>query len=406
MIRRWAASAAVTLAIAGPVAAQDPGPEAPLLVPTDPAVAGPTGTAWASADYLLWTFKKMNVPPLVTTGSAADLIPAALGQPGTSVLLGGGIPSGEHSGGSLMAGLWLDNEADWGVEAGGFFFPSRSSNFAASSSQYPVLGRPFYDTALPGENSELTAFPGLSTGTITVNAATEFWGVEANILRTIWATTPCDGISYRVQALVGFRYLNLHDSLGMQENINVNADLAAFPGLGGLAGDHITTFDQFDARNQFAGGQLGGDLQMSWGRFDLDVRGVVGLGNNHEGIQINGGQRITPPGGPTQFYEGDLFAVATNIGHSSEDRFSVVPEVSANIGYRITDHIDIHAGYSFLYWTQVARAGDQVDRVVNSNLVPNFTPGALPVGAARPVVPFAQSDFWAQGVNLGLGIHW
>src|SRR5208283_6095108 len=44
---------------------------------------------WASSDYLFWWSKNAPAPvPLVTTGSLADPIPGALGQPGTKVLFG------------------------------------------------------------------------------------------------------------------------------------------------------------------------------------------------------------------------------------------------------------------------------------------------------------------------------
>ena len=55
-------------------------------------------------------------------------------------------------------------------------------------------------------------------------------------------------------------------------------------------------------------------------------------------------------------------------------------------------------GYSFLYWSRVERAGDQIDTTVNPTQIP---PGAL-AGEARPAFPFNTTDFWAQGVRFGL----
>ena len=46
----------------------------------------------------------------------------------------------------------------------------------------------------------------------------------------------------------------------------------------------------------------------------------------------------------------------------------------------------------------VARAGEQIDFVVNSNQVAPPIPG----GPARPAFNFNGSDFWAQGLNFGL----
>ena len=46
----------------------------------------------------------------------------------------------------------------------------------------------------------------------------------------------------------------------------------------------------------------------------------------------------------------------------------------------------------------VARAGDQIDRMLNLSQLP---PGPLD-GAPLPRFDFHDSDFWAQGINLSL----
>ena len=62
-------------------------------------------------------------------------------------------------------------------------------------------------------------------------------------------------------------------------------------------------------------------------------------------------------------------------------------------------------GYRFLYVSDVIRPGDQVSRVVNPRLVPT---SPLFTGSGGPAVPqpnFQSTDFWAQGLTLGLGIN-
>jgi hypothetical protein len=104
---------------------------------------------------------------------------------------------------------------------------------------------------------------------------------------------------------------------------------------------------------------------------------------------------------------GGLLALPTNIGHFSRDRFSVVPEIGVNLGYQLTDHLRAYVGYNFLYWTNVVRPGAQIDRVLDVTLIPNFpVPGAVPTGQNRPMVPFKENDFWAQGINFGLEFRW
>jgi len=95
---------------------------------------------------------------------------------------------------------------------------------------------------------------------------------------------------------------------------------------------------------------------------------------------------------------GGLLALPTNIGHVRENHFAVVPDVSAKIGYQVAPSMRIHAGYSFLYWTNVIRPGGVIDTSVNPTQLP---PGTL-AGPGRPQPQFNRSDLWAHGINLGL----
>jgi hypothetical protein len=50
----------------------------------------------------------------------------------------------------------------------------------------------------------------------------------------------------------------------------------------------------------------------------------------------------------------------------------------------------------------VVRAGDQV----NLNINPNLLPPAIPGGPAEPSLHNHHTDFWAQGINLGLSLNY
>ena len=67
----------------------------------------------------------------------------------------------------------------------------------------------------------------------------------------------------------------------------------------------------------------------------------------------------------------------------------------------MTDGIRAYVGYTFLYLSNVSRAGSQIDPVVNSSQIP---PGTL-MGAARPAFIRQDTDFWAKGINFGLEIR-
>jgi hypothetical protein len=85
------------------------------------------------------------------------------------------------------------------------------------------------------------------------------------------------------------------------------------------------------------------------------------------------------------------------------DRFSVIPEVGINLGYQITDGLKIFVGYNFLYWSNVVRAADQIDRTLDINQIPNFRGTTNPPAPQRrPFVPFKETSFIAHGLTAGL----
>ena len=92
-------------------------------------------------------------------------------------------------------------------------------------------------------------------------------------------------------------------------------------------------------------------------------------------------------------FAGGLLAQSTNIGHYSQDNFAVVPELDLNLGFQFTRHTRVVVGYDCLYWSKVARAGEQIDRHGEREpLLPNS--GFTPVGASGPpsVYPSKRPD--------------
>jgi hypothetical protein len=70
----------------------------------------------------------------------------------------------------------------------------------------------------------------------------------------------------------------------------------------------------------------------------------------------------------------------------------------------ITQHCRAFVGYDFLYWNQVVRPGNQVDRNINLSQSAVFGSGTLS-GPATPAPLFGRSDFWAQGITFGLELR-
>jgi hypothetical protein len=384
-----------------PVTPPPPLPDSPPGLPFGQDL--PPARAYLGAEYLLWWAKRDHAPILATTGNPA-IIPdiGALSRPDTMVLIGGSLDRDPRSGGRFTAGYWLDDCTGKGIEVSGFFLGQRSANSSVSSANSPVITRPFFDLNDNKESAEVVAFPGVSTGSVRVTAPSELWGLEAN-LRCKW----CCGCDYRVDLLAGARYLDLRESITITENIQVLPTAPVMPNSHAvMPGALISAFDRFATRNEFYGGQVGAEAQWSRGRWVLDARGKVALGVTHQEIDIDGGQRFVSPGGAVTTFTGGLLALpGANIGHFSRDRFSVVPEVGVSVGYRLTGNLKAFVGYNFLYWSNVVRPGDQIDRNLDVLRIPNFTvPPTTPMlaGPPHPTVPFKETDFWAQGLTFGI----
>src|SRR5262249_10830358 len=117
-------------------------------------------------------------------------------------------------------------------------------------------------------------------------------------------------------------------------------------------------------------------------------------------VGVNGATTIGVPGAPPVTNLGGLLALSSNIGQRSKDRTVVIPQLGVQVGYQITCNLRAYVGYTFLYWSEVARAGNQIDLAVNPNPLPPVTPPVS--GPLRPAPRFENTSFWAQGFDLGL----
>lgn len=346
---------------------------------------------WARAEYLLWWLKDGGAPPLVTTGPAGSV--GILSQPGTSVLFGGSdINPAERHGGRFTAGAWLGDDNCIGVEGSYFFLATASKGFSAFATAAPdgrVLARPFFNVSSGLEDSELVSSPGLLGGTVQVASSSRLQGAELHLLSA--SSEDCEG---GIGLFAGFRYLDLDEGLIIRE------DLLAAPLLG-VPGSRFSIQDSFSTGNDFYGGQLGVRGEWGFGRLSLDGVLKVALGLSHEGVDIHGATRILTPGSAPVVQPGGLLALPTNIGHYQLDEFAVVPEVGFRVRYALTRFIQVVGGYTFLYDSDVARPGAQIDRTINPTQLPTSL-GSTLLGPARPIAVVKNTDFWAQGLSLGL----
>lgn len=347
------------------------------------------------ADYLLWWVKGGPVPPLVTTGTVGSQ--GVLGDRGTDLLFGNSdLNYNAFSGIRVMANTPLGSASGLGLQVGGFVLEQGADGFSANTgSGFPVIARPVINGRLNQETVSLVDLPGAFTGGVAVSSTSQLWGLEANVTSGL-----SQGCGFHGGWLAGVRYLQLEEDLGVEQNVRVLQDgIAGFAGQVLTRGEALSIQDHFGARNRFIGGQLGAQAGYQWGRMGVDVIGKIALGYTKQSVDIQG---LTARVNTGAVANGGVLALPSNSGSNNRDAFGFVPEVGVQLSYAITPRLQARVGYSFLYWSDVARGGDQVERRINPNQVPSSIEFGRVGGAAEPFPAVHSSDFWAQGLNFGL----
>src|SRR5262249_22275888 len=134
-----------------------------------------------------------------------------------------------------------------------------------------------------------------------------------------------------------------------------------------------------------------------WSGLFFGLQGKIAVGNNHEIYNIDGQTTTFPLVGVPTTVPGGFFTRQTNTGRFERGRFAYVPEGEAKIGYQVNRNFMIFVGYDYFFWHQAARPGEQIVR----KLPPLGTPATT-----TPLIPFNQSDFSAEGVDVGFELRY
>ena len=73
--------------------------------------------------------------------------------------------------------------------------------------------------------------------------------------------------------------------------------------------------------------------------------------------------------------------------------FTLLLENGVSAGFNINNNLRVFADYTLLFLNNAARPGDQIDGRVQ------VFPG---IGAPAPLFLFRDTQFWAQGLGLGM----
>lgn len=363
----------------------------PCNVCCDPC--GPPGRIWLDAGYWFGTITGQNVPPLVTTAPPGTARTQAgnLGLPGTTVLYPTGrVNDDGRSGFYLNGGIWLDNCQKCGIEGNFFFLGTSRERYVAGSNGSTIVSRPFFNTTRGIQDIELVSFPNILAGGVTVDSQSSFIGGGVNMLKNI-CCSPCG----RFDLILGYSYLNLEDE------INIREDLTSLPGQTNVPpGTRFLVQDNFRTSNTFNGVNIGFAGEKRRGHWYFGLRAGVALGNVHQQVDINGNTVRTLPGQPSETFSGGLLAQPSNIGTYERDRFAAIPWFGLKVGLQVTPRVRSYVGYDFLYFSNVARAGDQIDLRVNQTQIPPRTNGVS--GPAFPAFTPRETGAAVNAFRFGI----
>lgn len=382
--------------------AQASGPQKPDLRDIH---LGPPYSMWASTDYrILWMQSGPNPIPLLVA-------PGANGAP--QVRIGGrDIKYGPANAGGFEVGTWLNDRHTVGVSIGGFLTEQLASFAAANSDPLgnPAMFRPFINVvdSLPAQLAVAT--PGVLAGGMWTESDSRLAGADLTFHRNIMY-----GADRSLTLLIGGRYLNLSESLSINQVSRPLGGAGVAPSSGPQIspGDlSVAISDRFSTRNQFYGGSLGLRGERFFGPVFVNLTAKVGMGTNHQDVEIGGASRVVSTAG-TRTALGGLLAlpapaggIPANYGKFNTSRFAVLSELGAQVGVQVSESLRILAGYDFLYLNDVARPGDQIDPFINPRLIPTHPAFGTLSGITSPVVTGARNEFFVHGVRLGFEVRY
>jgi hypothetical protein len=361
---------------------------------------GPWNTVWARGGYnALWIRQAPASVPLLTSNG--------------TILAGNSQTSfGAFNGMSVEGGMWLNQRHTLGIGASGFIAEKRSTVTAFTSDALgnPLLTRPFYNAQIGGTNgadSLIVSAPGRFTGSFAYEQGARVDGFDVFGLMNI-----VNNDKLTLNFSVGFRYFDL-DEYATTYQVTQSLNGNTIPYFGGMVSGVAIT-DRIRTRNQFYGGQFGGDLEYRLGPVFLDLGAKAALGPVHQVTQVQGITEV--PGvssGP-----GGFLAVGNvpngNQGNINTNNFAVLADVNALIGVQISSHFRLGFGYQFLYLNNVARPSSQFVSNIDPRLVPTSLSfnGRTQSNTANggpgtpPNSPYDRDDFFLHGLRVMIELQY
>src|SRR5262249_26582084 len=282
---------------------------------------------YASGEFLLWRISDANLP-----STSANVPVGVLHFQGTDTFNPGSPPPGtlppntvtpldvpvlirvnrenaegpktnlgEHTGGRVTLGGWLNECHDWGLEVSGFWLPTRTQTFnnttglspdiinfntGLSNNQFLVTGgTPGATAGIQPTTILLSSVPVLFVRSTTATVLGEYdskaWGFELNGRHTYAWVGPVE-----CGALVGVRYVNLEEGITLSDSISLTRQPSDSTTDTLPAVINFNTVDSIRTRNQFYGAQVGLDFDGQAGPVFLTARAKIALGGNRQSADV------------------------------------------------------------------------------------------------------------------------
>lgn len=349
---------------------------------------------WMKSELLLWFPQERQTAPLGVRAPAGDVpvLRNPLASPNAT-------PFGDSFGGDLVPGFRGDIGAyfaDGAFGLGGRVWilgdDEDSLNYGGNGLG-ESLGLPFFnindDPLQFGENAVFIGFnDGVPRNQGSVAVRSSLSMIAAEIYgRALLSKSK----NHRFEMLGGYSHFNITDELGIRvQSIE-------------LPGGVQTVFnDSFSTANEFHGGQIGSEISLTRGRWTASSLTKVHLGNMAQRVSVSGNtsQGILPAAPAVVAPDQGLFArgETLELNGFKRDVLAFAPEMNLKLGYQFRDHVNLHVGYTFIYWSDVALAGDQLNRNVYIDTA-DYTAN----DTARHT-SFKSSGYFVQGIDLGATI--
>jgi hypothetical protein len=359
--------------------------------------AGGPDCFYYDIELMYYWFRSMPVTaPLLSAGPIGSSARPGV-EDGVSVLYGGRTyDQSPFASLRQTLGFWCADHC-WGMEASAFLTEQKAQvyHFDGPIDGRVVLARPNINALTGVPDSVLISSPPNFGGSAGVYANSRAGGAELNFLKSCAYYD-----KFKFNALFGFRWMTLNEQIRVDSHSVLTDQNPADPPVRDIT-------DNFTTRNDFYGLQPGFQAEWRHNRWYVDATAKVAVGFTHEMLDIHGTTRFVDAGIENIVPFG-AFTLQPNSGDHSTKQFAYLPEGTIKLGYNWTQRLSTYIGYDGLYISNVVRPGPQINPVINPTLLPIsqvYNP-QFPFGPPEPSLLFKKSDFYMQGLTLGLSFRY